>query len=265
MKLSAPIHALKKQAKDLKKTRAIQLAEALDLIARREGYNSWSLLQSKTGDILPDTYSHILSYLKPADLVLIGGRPAMGKTSFAIGMVAQALADIPAKHFIFSLDLIRRDVVKRIRDYDATVSESDERLTIDCSDEICARYIIKQTKEEVSSGSVIVVDYLQLLDQRRSNAPVQEQVQELKDFAKDKGCTVIFLSQIMREIELKADRRPTIEDIKIVNPMDLQNFNKIILLYKEEERPDQVEVVFAKPRKHAFTANWDADRRKFVR
>lgn len=62
-KLSAPIFVLKSQAKEMKRTQSISMTEALNLIAQRESYLSWSLLQSKARDLVPKTREEILGYL----------------------------------------------------------------------------------------------------------------------------------------------------------------------------------------------------------
>ena len=60
MKLSAPIHVLKSQAKSLKKVELITMTEALNKIATQEGFSSWSLLQSKRDSVLPNSYDEVL-------------------------------------------------------------------------------------------------------------------------------------------------------------------------------------------------------------
>jgi len=75
MKLSSPVHILKNQAKHLKREKAISMTEALDSIAEREGYSSWSLLKSKQSSVMPSSYAEVLNYFNEGDLVLIGSRP----------------------------------------------------------------------------------------------------------------------------------------------------------------------------------------------
>ncbi len=99
MKLSSPVYVLKSRAKDLKKTHGISLSAALDQIARQEGYDSWSLLMSKSGEIFPKKYNEVLDFLNNGDLVLVGARPGMGKTTFAFGLFVKAIEDSRPKGF----------------------------------------------------------------------------------------------------------------------------------------------------------------------
>ena len=101
MKLSAPIHILKSQAQKLCKEKTITLTSALDLVAKREGFNSWSLLHSKSKEMFPTSYDEILDFFNPGDLVLIGARPSKGKTLFTIGLFVQAIQKKLALVFYF--------------------------------------------------------------------------------------------------------------------------------------------------------------------
>ncbi len=237
--------------------------EALNIIAKREGYNSWSLLLAKNEDPLPRSYDEILDFLNPGDLVMIGGRPSMGKTSFAIGLFVQAIQTLEAKHFLFTLDLTHQEIARRIASYDESIGEANERLSLDYSDDICADYIVRKANDSVSSGSVIIVDYLQLLDHKRSHPPIQEQVAKLHSFAKEKGCIIIFLTQVQRAVEYRADKRPTMDDVKLVNPLDLKVFNKALFLYKDPRQAGKVEVLFARPKNHRLKVSWDPKSYRF--
>ena len=110
---------------------------------------------------------------------------------------------------------------------------------------------------------MIVIDYLQLLDEKRVNPPLQKQVETLKAYAKEKNCIVIFLSQVKREIEYKNDRRPTKEDVRLPNPLDTNLFNKMIFLYRPKDDSKEVEVSFSGKSNHVFTVGWNKYKIKF--
>src|SRR5690606_38762536 len=122
-----------------------------------------------------------------------------------------------APNYFFTLAEVGRDIVGRIAIYDETIGNLNEHLgfiAVDYSNEISADYIIEKTKATIEKESVIVIDYLQMLDERRTNPPLQEQVEKLKKYAKETGCIIIFLSQVRREIENQSDQTPRLEDIR---------------------------------------------------
>jgi len=266
MKLSSPVHVLKSQAKDLKKNQSISMTEALNNIAKREGYSSWSLLYSKNSNSLPNSYDELLDFFNEGDLVVIGSRPNMGKTSFTVGIFVQAIQRKLAPNYYFTLSEIRKDISGRIAIYDESIGNLNEHIGyigVDYSNDINADNIIERTKRTISKKSVIVIDYLQMLDEKRTNPPLQEQVEKLKKYAKEKGCIIIFLSQVKREIESKVDQRPNLDDIRLPNPLDLKLMNKIILLFREKKESKEVDVMFHRPKEHLLKVKWDREKIKF--
>jgi replicative DNA helicase len=263
VKLSAPIHVLKAEAQKLKKEKSITNTEALDLIAKREGFNSWSLLQSKKDDMFPKSYDEILDFFNPGDIVLIGARPSMGKTMFTIGLFVQSIKKKSAKNFLFTLSEVHKDIAGRIGIYDETLGSSDEFFELDYSNDINADYIVEKTSKSISKNSLIVIDYLQLLDEKKTNPNLQDQVHKLKNFAREKECVIVFISQVRRELENRADKRPLMEDIRLPNPLDLKFFNKIILLFKESSSATNADVIFYRPKEFSFKVNQDQSLRFF--
>jgi len=69
------------------------------------------------------------------------------------------------------------------------------RFEVDSSDHVCATFII-ETLRDAPPGTLIAVDDLQLLDQRRENPTLAEQVVQLKSFADQRGLVIVFLSQM---------------------------------------------------------------------
>jgi len=263
MKLSAPIHVLKSQAKRIKRAESLTMTEALNQVANKEGFSSWSLLQSKSEEIYPTSYDEILSFFNGGDLILIGARPSYGKTSFTIGLFVQAIQEKRAKSYYFTLAETHKDVAGRIAIYDEMIGQNNEVFELNYSNNISAEYIINKVRPSIREKSVIVIDYLQLLDEKRVNPALQDQVKMLQDFAKESKCIIIFLSQVNREIEYKNVRRPTVEDIRLPNPLDTKLFNKMIFLYREKNDSKEVEVSFSGKSNHKFKVGWDRTKIKF--
>lgn len=241
VKLSAPIYVLKAQAKELKQSKSISMTEALNEIAQREGYSSWSLLQSKSKELIPQTRDEVLGYLNAGDLVLVGSRPGFGKTTFALKLILQAVGE-GKRCFLFSLEESRKQIAARVADINENLGENNPNLLFDFSEEISSEYIIKKCTGKLESGSLIAIDYLQLLDQQRNKPHLQSQIQDLKAFAKEHSCILIFISQLDRNFESTAKERPELQDVRLPNPLDLGLFNKVIFLHENK-------VWFAAPRK----------------
>ncbi len=263
MKLSAPIYVLKSKAKALKKEHSISMNEALNQIAQKEGFNSWSLLQSKSEDFLPKRYDEVLSFFNPGDLVVIASRPGYGKTSFTLGLFVQAIKEKRVKNYYFTLAETHKDVAGRIALYDPSIGEDDSIFKLNYSNDISADYIIDTIGEEINPTAVIVIDYLQLLDEKRTNPPVQSQIEKLKDFAKEKKCIILFLSQVQREIELRNDQTPTMKDLRLPNPLDTKLFNKGIFLHRKTKESEDVDVTLDCGSIHKLQVKWNHDNAMF--
>src|SRR5205823_13201035 len=89
MKLTAPLYHLKRKAKLLSRAENIPLHEALDRVARREGFGGWSLLAAKVTATAPA--EKLFARLAPGDLVLVGARPGQGKTMMSLELAVQAM------------------------------------------------------------------------------------------------------------------------------------------------------------------------------
>ncbi len=263
MKLSAPIHVLKSQAKSLKKQAGITSVEALNRIAQQEGYSSWSLLKSRENNIFPNSYGEILDFFNDGDLVLIGGRPGQGKTIFTLGLLVQALQKQVFPGYVFTLCETPKSIIERIKCYNSNIVPDGEKFVLDYSNKICAEYIIEQTRGKLKSGSIIVIDYLQQLDEKRVNPPIQEQIVALKAYAKEQKCKIIFISQIRREVEYQESKTLTIKDVRSPNPFDKNLINKMILMQQSSKDPSKVSVQINSKTPHQFEVNFSREKRIF--
>ncbi|MDA8586907.1 DNA helicase [Rhodobacteraceae bacterium] len=222
MRLSSPIYKLKRQARLLARNDGIKLHAALDQIAVKEGFKSWSQLASKYAKETPAM--EILDQMRSGDLVLIGARPGHGKT--LLGLELSALAEtIDRSGYVFTLDFNENDVWDRFEKLGFEKNRLARPVIVDTSDDISADYII-ECLNDAPHDALIVVDYLQLLDQRRTNPALNEQVQALKKFATERQAIVVVISQIDRTFELSSSGMPSIKDIRLPNPVDLSIFDK---------------------------------------
>lgn len=231
MKLSAPIYYLKRQAKTLSHDEQIPLHQALDAIAVKEGYERWSSLTAAHSKVTPA--SRLFSQLEPGDMLLVGARPGQGKTLLCLDLALEAV-----KHghngVFFTLEYNECECRERLR----ALTNGDELhglLRFDCSDEISADYIVKSLGS-CSPGTLVVIDYLQLLDQSRQTPPLMDQVQALRSFAQNQGAIMVFISQIDRAYDPSTKPCPDLKDVRLPNPLDLSLFDKTCFLNDGEIR-----------------------------
>ncbi|WP_065750228.1 DNA helicase [Bradyrhizobium paxllaeri] len=230
MKLSAPIYHLKRKAKSLSRQQGIPLHEALDRIAAAEGFSAWSLLAARAAAVTPA--GKLFPQLRPGDLLLVGARPGHGKTLMSLQLAVEAMKSGQRGAF-FSLEYTERDVLDRFRAIGVEPAQFDGLFEFDCSDAISADYIVKRMAG-APRGTLVVVDYLQLLDQRRENADLMIQVRALKSFARDQGLIVVFISQIDRSYDPAARSCPDLRDVRLPNPLNLKLFDKTCFLNNGE-------------------------------
>lgn len=232
MKLSAPIYALKREAKALSRQDNIPLHAALDRIAVREGFSAWSLLAAKAVAKLDP--EELLARLEPGDMLLLGARPGQGKTMMSLRIAAEAMKTGRQAVF-FTLEYAEREVGDRFRRVGEDPARFGDLFAFDCSEAIGDGHIIERLAD-VPRGTVAVIDYLQLLDQRRDKPELMQQVRVLKAFARERGLTFIFLSQIDRSYDPAAKPCPDLEDVRLPNPLDLALFDKTCFLHGDELR-----------------------------
>jgi replicative DNA helicase len=225
MKLSAPIYHLKRQAKRIARDEKIPLHAALDRIAAQEGERGWSALAAK---VVPTRKAEIFSRLAPGDMLLIGARPGRGKTLLALELAIDAVKSGRRATF-FTLEYTEKDVQDRFRALGAERMCFDQLFAADCSDQINADHVIAALAS-AERGTLAVIDYLQLLDQKRSNPDLETQVRALRIFARETGVIIVCISQIDRAYDASKKPMPDIRDIRLPNPLDLKLFDKMCFL-----------------------------------
>jgi replicative DNA helicase len=222
---------------------------------------------------------------KAADLVIIAGRPSMGKTSFVLNVTLHAAVEQKKPVAIFSLEMSKEQLVERMlceqaridaqRLHRGTLSDIEyERLAgalgplgdapifIDDSptlDDLTMRLKARQARSR-EGIELIVLDYLQLM-QGRSNSGDANRVQEvsaisraLKSIARELKIPVIAISQLSRAPEARPDKRPILSDLRESGSIE-QDADIVMFLYRDDyynreksEKPGIAEVIVAKHR-----------------
>jgi len=204
----------------------------------------------------------LTSGLQPSDLIIVAGRPSMGKTAFALNIATHAAAEARIPAAIFSLEMAKEQLALRMLCSEAKVdahklrggflSESDwPRLTraagalaeapifIDDTPGISAlemRAKSRRLKAEHNLG-LVVVDYLQLMRGRADSDTREQEISDisrsLKALAKELSVPVIALSQLNRRVEERGDKRPQLADLRESGAIE-QDADVIIFLYRDD-------------------------------
>lgn len=210
MALSAPIFQLKRTAKSISRSEKIPLNQALKRVAIKEGFNSWSELASSPLSF--SSAARLFNELKCGELVLLGSRPQQGKTAMALRLIVEAMKR-GHRGVFFTLDYNGKDVEELFAKIDVNPKIFDSYFELDNTDNIDAPYIIQKLKT-AQRGTFIVIDFLQLLDQRRQSPTISIQLESLKSFIDERGLIVVITSQIDRSYELTAKPFPNLSDIR---------------------------------------------------
>jgi replicative DNA helicase len=226
MKLSVPIYRLKRQARLLSRKLGVPLNEALDRAAKAEGFEHWSLLTAHTKK--SGAPSAVFSKLNPGDLLLLGARPGHGKTLMALELIVEAIGHGHQGAY-FTLENTRNEVLSQLQSLGVDPGKIGQKLSIVTSDAISADYIIDQL-QGAKRGTIVVIDYLQLLDQDRRKPDLSTQVSILKAFAKKAGLILVFISQVDRSFDPQTKAMPSLADVRLPNPLDLGLFSKTCFL-----------------------------------
>jgi replicative DNA helicase len=204
----------------------------------------------------------LTSGLQASDLIIIAGRPSMGKTAFCLNIIEQASLHPrkPTPTVIFSLEMSKEQLVQRLlcsvaridanrvrtgrlahSEFPTLISAagviSDAPIYIDDTPSISIlelRAKARRLKAEKQIG-LIVVDYLQLM-QGTSTENRQQEISEisrsLKALAKELNIPVIALSQLNRSLESRTDKRPVLADLRESGAIE-QDADVILFLYRE--------------------------------
>jgi replicative DNA helicase len=199
---------------------------------------------------------------QPSDLIIIAGRPSMGKTAFCLDVAEYAAIDNKIPVAIFSLEMSKEQLVIRMLCSQAHVegtrlrtgylNESDwPKLTIAAGnlseapiyiDDTAAlsalelRAKARRLKADRGLGMVIV-DYLQLMKGRARVESRQQEISEisrsLKALAKELNIPVIAVSQLSRKTEERTGNRPQLSDLRESGAIE-QDADLILFIYRDE-------------------------------
>lgn len=277
---------LKKVAFQETKTNIVSLKElAVKAMQNFDVINNEGAIKSgyKTGFFEMD---YMLNGLNPSDLIIIAGRPAMGKTAFALNLLTGFAKENPEKKaMIFSLEMGEQQLFNRFLSMEGEISnnilkqgilndENAQKVGIgmsnigQCSIKIVNEPILTPAKlrtianleKRLHGLDFIVIDYLQLMYSSNKSMNKQQEVseisRELKLIARELDIPIVALSQLSRSLESRADKRPMLSDLRESGAIE-QDADIVIFLYRDEyynpQSPDigKAEIIIAKHRNGA--------------
>lgn len=227
-------------------------------------------------------FDKMTSGLQPSDLIILAGRPSMGKTALALNIAENAAIGEKAVVAVFSLEMAKEQLVTRMLCSQARIDSSklrrgqlEERdwpmltkaagalseiqLYIDDTPAptvLEMRAKARRLKREKGLG-LIVIDYLQLMRGSANTKSREQEISEisrsLKSLAKELSVPVIALSQLNRAVENRTNRRPQMADLRESGAIE-QDADLIVFIYRDEvydpNTPDKgvAEVIIGKQR-----------------
>ncbi|MDG2300960.1 MAG: replicative DNA helicase [Acidimicrobiales bacterium] len=225
----------------------------------------------------------VLAGLQPNNLVVVGARPAMGKTSFGLNIATHAAMNANSPVLFFSLEMSQLEISQRLLCTEARVDSSKVRtgrmndsdwtkishavgrlaeapIWIDDNPNTTVMEIrakARRLKSRIGNLGLVVVDYLQLMSGRARAENRQVEISEisrgLKILARELECPVMALSQLSRNLESRTDKRPMLSDLRESGAIE-QDADVVMFLYRDEvydpESPDtgMAEIQVAKHR-----------------
>jgi len=228
-------------------------------------------------------FDRLTSGLQPSDLIIIAGRPSMGKTALALNIGYNAAKRTGKAIAVFSLEMSKQQLGIRMLGFDASINATQlrtgflrdkewERLTdsanrltelpifIDDSSAISVLEMKAKCRRLKKSHdlALVIVDYLQLIQGRKSAESRQIEISEvsrmLKALAKDLNVPVMALSQLNRKVEDRPNKRPQLADLRESGAIE-QDADVIAFIYRDEvyhpdseENRNIAEIIVAKQR-----------------
>ncbi len=223
------------------------------------------------------------SGLQPSDLVIVAGRPSMGKTSFAMNLVENAVLSQDKPILVFSMEMPAESLIIRMLSSIGRIDQTrirngkleqedwpklgaavnklkDVALHIDDTPALTPTEIrtrARRVAREHGGLGMIMVDYLQLMQVAGSSegrtAEISEISRSLKAIAKEFECPMVALSQLNRSLEQRPNKRPVNSDLRESGAIE-QDADVIMFIYRDEvyneESPDKgvAEIIIGKQR-----------------
>jgi replicative DNA helicase len=255
-----------------------QVVERIDELYSRESGSEITGVPTGWTDL-----DKMTSGLQPGDMVVVAGRPSMGKTAFSMNIAENVAVEAGLPVAVFSMEMGGVQLAMRMlgsvgmldqhrlrtgklidedwpRLTHAIQKMNDAQVYIDetpALNPIEMRARARRLARQCGKLGLIVVDYLQLMQGSQPgdnrSAEISEISRSLKGLAKELHCPVIALSQLNRSLEQRPNKRPVMSDLRESGAIE-QDADVIIFLYRDEvynpDSPDKgtAEIIIGKQR-----------------
>ncbi|WP_188564265.1 replicative DNA helicase [Undibacterium terreum] len=255
-----------------------QVVERIDELYNRDHTSDITGVPTGFADL-----DRMTSGLQPGDLIIVAGRPSMGKTAFSINIGENVAIDSGLPVAVFSMEMGGAQLAMRMlgsvgrldqhrlrtgrlidedwpRLTHAIQKMNDAQLYIDetpalSSIELRARS--RRLSRQCGKLGLIIIDYLQLMSGNSAGenraTEISEISRNLKGLAKELQCPVIALSQLNRSLEQRPNKRPVMSDLRESGAIE-QDADVILFIYRDQvynpDSPDKgtAEIIIGKQR-----------------
>lgn len=199
---------------------------------------------------------------QPSDLILIGARPAMGKSAFALNIAQHAAFTNGLCTAFFALEMSREQLVNRLLAMESRVdarllrsgnlADTDWEKLIEAAGTVGRSKLIIDDKPGISVSELrskcrkyklefdlklIIIDYLQLMSGNGRAQSREQEISEisraLKGLARELNVPVIALSQLNRQLESRPDKRPMMSDLRESGAIE-QDADVVMFIYRDD-------------------------------
>ena len=205
----------------------------------------------------------IIEGFQKSDLIIIAGRPSVGKTAFSLNILINVIQSSKLPILFFSLEMSKEQIMYRLLAMETNINQIRLRngklsqndwikvnkmvnviskfpLFIDDTSDLSIQNIrskIKTILFEQNKIGLVIIDYLQLM--QNSQLKIENRVQELsqitrslKILAREFNVPIIALSQLSRNVETRVDKRPVLSDLRESGSIE-QDADLVLMLYKK--------------------------------
>ncbi len=253
---------------DIRRGKNMQGLQRIDEIIV-QAFDRLDLLNSPDADLYKGVPTGIkeldeaITGLNRSDFILLGARPGMGKTSFALNIARNAAVNAHKRVAFFSLEMSKEQLASRLLSTEAMVggtklrtgklSEDEWIHIIEAGDILSKTQMYFDDNPSITVGEMkakirrlrdvdlVVVDYLQLMNASGKNdnrvQEISKITRNMKILAKELNVPVLMLSQLARDSEKRTNHRPVLSDLRDSGSIE-QDADIVLFLYREEYYQD---------------------------